>query len=113
MHAHEVRYGGIASSGIGVLFAVLAAADASAAIPIRIAHSALPVHVLRHLTNLHRPSSAPSNRVCIAQTGDAGSALETAATEASPVYWVRVRFVSGACSGLEGWVASDAIRVDG
>jgi len=110
MCARKVRYGGTA---IGLLVAVLAVAEASAALEIRIAQFAGPVHVLRQLTNLHRPSSAPSNRVCIARTGDAGSALETAASAASSVYWVRVRFVSGACSGMEGWVASDSIRIDG
>ena len=71
-----------------------------------------PVHVLRQLTHLRRPSTAPENRVCTAAAGDAATVLESAATEASPVYWIRVRFSSGRCAGQEGWIASDAVRVE-
>jgi hypothetical protein len=28
------------------------------------------------------------------------------------VYWIRVRFSSGRCAGQEGWIASDAVRVE-
>jgi hypothetical protein len=71
-----------------------------------------PVYVLRQLTHLRRPSTAPENRVCMAASGDAATVLESAATEASPVYWIRVRFSSGRCAGQEGWIASDAVRVE-
>jgi len=70
-----------------------------------------PVHVLRELTHLRRPSTAPENRVCTAAAGDAATVLESAATDASTVYWIRVRFSSGYCAGQQGWIASDVVRM--
>ncbi|MCC7547802.1 MAG: SH3 domain-containing protein [Burkholderiales bacterium] len=79
--------------------------------PVRVALAAGPVHVLRDLTHLVRPSTAPANRVCAATAGDEAIILESAATESSPIYWVRVRFSSGACTSLEGWVASNFLQL--
>lgn len=98
----------LALPGIGLAIA----SYASDAQPVQVSLASGPVHVLRELTHLVRPTTAPANRVCRATTGDSATVLESVATDSSPVVWVRVRFVSGACKDLEGWVASDALRVD-
>jgi len=69
-----------------------------------------PVHVLRHLTHLLKPSVAPSNRLCTATAGDSGTVIDTAASDASPVVWVQVRFDAGDCRNVEGWVAAEVLR---
>lgn len=92
------------------LILTLCAPPAAAAEPVRIALDAGPVDVLRYLTQLLRPSTAPANRVCSAGSDDTGTVLETVASEGSSVYWVRVRFDSGGCNGKEGWVSSDVLR---
>ena len=96
----------------GLLIVVLLhTSPAVAGDPMRVALVGGPVHVLRDLTQLHRPSTAPANRVCSGKVGDTGVVLETFGSDASPAYWVRIRFDSGGCDGKEGWVGSDVVRV--
>jgi len=109
MKPRESNLRGVHTIGLLVV-AMLCASPLVSADPVRIALDTGPVVILRHLTHLLRPSTAPDNRVCSAGSGDTGMVLETVASEISDVYWVRVRFDSGACNGKDGWVASDAIR---
>lgn len=63
--------------------------------------------LLKNLTNVVMPNTAPSNSGCVAESGDNTAVLFQMADKELGRGWLRIRMISGPCAGEEGWINSE------
>lgn len=91
---------------------LLPLAALSASPQVRLMSAQGSVGLFRELSNMHVPSRAPDNMVCVSPSGEIVEVMRRIVSPDSSIVWLLVRVTTGTCSGQIGWVRADNTIVE-